>query len=184
MKKASNNYKEVKQLLEKKLQEGMSKHQVLEELSENYEDKNKLSKLIALSVRPEVKAKYKIYNNVLLGLLLLTIVVKLLSGILLYQEPSPVFTFDLVLLPILYIFFVFKNSQFDGMYYGILVLITLSSIFRSLANIEGNVEVFMFDLFVGFAIIVLSSFLKTGMFPHLGYLGPKKGADGIILLGE
>jgi hypothetical protein len=79
--------------------------------------------------------KYKLLNNLLLGLLALTIFVKILIGIVLLSSLSPLLIPIAFALPILTIWFALEVSKYKGYIYNILGLVAISSIFNTIGNI-------------------------------------------------
>ena len=76
MTKKSLNKKEAFKTIQNRIQENIPRQEILNELSEQYYDKNTISALIATTIDPQTKEKYKLLNNFLLGLLALTIIAK------------------------------------------------------------------------------------------------------------
>lgn len=184
MSKKSIQQKEVRRFIKNKLEEGAKRKEILAELSEIYYDEKTLSKHIASTVSPQKKARYKWLNQVLLGLLLLTIVMKVLFGVLLLKDASPIFVLLLIFLPVINIIFAIQVYNYQGFAYGFLGFVSAYSIFRSITEAPEIGSWIYVDLAIGALILILAFYLKAKMFPQLGLLGTKNGPDSEIVLGD
>jgi len=85
-KKSLSKYKkEVINQIQNQIDYGISKQEILDNLSEQYFDKSTISKLVASMANNQTKSKYKSLNNALLTLLMLTITAKFLLGFSLFM---------------------------------------------------------------------------------------------------
>lgn len=182
MKKKSINTKQVNKLIETRINEGKPRNEILEELSETYFDKKTLATLIAMTPEIERKKKYKIYNDILLGLLILTIILKVLIGVLLLANVSIYAIPFAFLMPLLAVFFAIEVSRLKAYIYRVLGLMAIVSIGDSLGNLENFNFWFILDISIGVGITFLAFYLGNQMFPNYGFSGPKKDEKGNILL--
>ena len=183
MTKKSLNKKEAFKTIQNRIQENIPRQEILNELSEQYYDKNTISALIASTIDPQTKEKYKLLNNFLLGLLALTIIAKILIGIALLSSLSPFLIPIAFLLPIITIWFALEVSKFKGYIYNILGILAIASIFNTIGKLEESGIYGIIDVVIVVAICGLSFYLGKMMFPNYGFLGPKKDTEGNILLG-
>lgn len=182
MKKKSINTKEVNGLIETRLNEGKPRNEILDELSETYFDKKTLATLIAMTPVIERKKKYKLFNDILLGLLILTIIIKVLIGVLLLANVS-IFAIPFAfLMPIMAIIFAFEVSRLKAYIYRILGFMAIVSVGDSLLNLENFNYWFLLDISIGVGIIFLAFYIGNQMFPNYGFSRPKKDEKGNILL--
>ncbi|NVO09785.1 MAG: hypothetical protein HXX16_07485 [Bacteroidales bacterium] len=182
MSKKSIDRKEVLKTLKLRLSEGKTRQEILEELSEQYFDRKSLSIFIASTPDQKTIDKYKILNNILLLLLLLSIAAKTIVGIVLLSSISIflipfVFIFSLV-----NIFFTIEVSKFKGYIYNILGILTLAGILKLLSNFDVYGKGILIDVAIGLVIALLSFYLGRKMFPNYGLFGPKKDANGNMML--
>ena len=183
MTKKSLNKKEALKTIQDSIRANTPRQEILDALSEQYFDKNSIAALIASTIDPQTKAKYKGLNNLLLGLLALTILAKILVGIVLLSSVSPLLIPMAFFLPVLTIWFALEVSKFKGYIYKILGLLAIGSIFMSINTIEASGIYGIIDWVIVIAICVLSFYLGNKLFPNYGLLGPKKDSAGNILLG-
>lgn len=183
MTKKSLNKKEALKTIKDRIQVNTPRQEILNELSDQYFNKTTISALIASTIDPQTKEKYKMLNNLLLGLLALTIVAKILVGIVIFSSLSPFLIPIAFVLPILTIWFALEVSKFKGYIYNILGMLAIASIFNSIGNI-GEAGIYgIIDVVLVASICGLSFYLGKKMFPNYGFFGPKKDTEGNILLG-
>jgi hypothetical protein len=183
MTKKSINKKEVAKVIETRLQENIPRKEILTELSEQYFDKKTISILIASTADNQTKEKFKTLNNILLGLLILTIVLKIIVGITLLSSISLFLVPIAFLLPIISIWFAVEVSKFKGYIYNLLGLLAFASIFKALGDM-GEAGFFgLIDILIVVAIAGFSFYLGKKVFPNYGLFGPKKDSDDNIILG-
>ena len=77
----SKNKKEVVAQIQSFVDNGVPKQMIFDKLKKEYFDEQTLSKFIASVTNRQSKAKYKYLNNILLGLLIFTALLKILLGI-------------------------------------------------------------------------------------------------------
>ena len=183
MTKKSLNKKEAIKIIQDRILKNVPRQEILNELSEQYYDKNKITALIASTIDPQTKEKYKILNNLLLGLLAVTIIAKILIGIVLLSTLSPLLIPIAFALPIITIWFALEVSKFKGYIYNILGLLAIASIFNAISNIRESGIYGIIDVVIVIAICGLSFYLGNKMFPNYGFFGPKKDTEGNFILG-
>jgi hypothetical protein len=183
MTKKSLNKKEAIKTIQDRILENIPRQEILNELSEQYYDKNTISALIASTIDPQTKEKYQLLNNLLLGLLALTIIAKILIGIVFLSSLSPLLIPVAFVLPIITIWFAFEVSKFKGYIYNILGMLAIAGIFNTISNMRESGIYGLIDVVIVLAICVLSFYLGKKMFPNYGFFGPKKDTEGNFLLG-
>ncbi|MCZ4696466.1 hypothetical protein DWB61_17520 [Ancylomarina euxinus] len=182
MSKKSINKKEVNKTIKDKVNQGVSRIEILNELSEKYFDKKTLSMLIAATPDPTRIEKYKLLNNILLGLIFITIISKILLGFFIFSQISTALIPLAFLFPILNFMFAFEVSKYKGYIYNILGVITVAGIFNVLGKINENIFFGVIDIMIGILIAGLAFYLGNKMFPNYGLIGPKKDSKGEIIL--
>ena len=182
MSKKSINKKEVNKSIQEKVNQGISRTEILNELSEIYFDKKTLSLLIAAIPDPTRKEKYKLLNNVLLGLLLVTIFSKIIVGFSLLAQVSIGLTPFAILMPIINIYFALEVSKYKGYIYNILGLLTIAGILNTMTQLNESGLYGIADLIFGLLIAGLAFYLGNILFPNYGLRGTKKNRNGEIIL--
>lgn len=183
MTKKSLSTKEAIKIIQNRIQDNIPRQEILNELSEEYYGKTTISALIASTIDPQTKEKYKTLNNLLLGLLVLTIITKILVGIILLSSLSLFLIPIAFVIPILTIWFALEVSKYKGYIYNSLGILAIASIFNLIGNIGESGIYGIIDVVVAIAICGLSFYLGNKMFPNYGLSGPKKDKDGNLLLG-
>ncbi|MBL7973319.1 MAG: hypothetical protein JNJ85_00305 [Candidatus Kapabacteria bacterium] len=180
--KKSLNRKEVMNLINDRLKNGISRQVLLEELAEQYYDKKTIAMLIASTINPVTKEKYRTVNMILFSLLVLSIIIKILIGIAQFSSISLYLIPIAFLTPILSILFASEVLKFRGYIYNILGIIAVASLLNTLSKMSDAGIYEVLDIVLIAAIIALSFYLGNKMFPNYGLLGPKKDSNGNILL--
>jgi hypothetical protein len=156
MAKKSIDIKAARKLIESKLEENKSRKDILEELSDIYFDKSLIARLIAMTPDYTTKTKYKSLNNILIYLLVLTIIFKIIIGVLALANISIYAIPFALLFPLINTYFAIEVSNFRGHIYNILGVLSLASIFKSLADISMTGVWGMIDILIVSAITVLT----------------------------
>ena len=181
-KSPSKNKKEVIAQIQSFVDNDVPKQMILDKLKKEYFDEQTLSKFIASVTNRQSKAKYKYLNNILLGLLIFTALLKILLGISLVLKASILLFPLVILLPILNLWFAYEISHYRGYIYRIVGLFGVIGILRMLTNNDSDTGWMYFDLAIGATITVLSLYLGKEMYPNYGLFGPKKDDKGNVLL--
>lgn len=182
MSKKSIDRKDVLKTLKLGLSEGKSRQEILDELSEQYFDRKTLSTIIAMTPDQKTIDKYRLLNNLLLLLLLLSITAKTIIGIVLLSSIS------IFLIPFVFIFslvnilFTIEVAKYKGYIYNILGILTLAGLLKLLSSIDIYGKGILIDVAIGLAIALLSFYLGKKMFPNYGLFGPKKDMNGNVIL--
>ncbi len=182
MTKKSLNRKEVTKTIQNRLQDNIPRQEILDELSEQFFDKKTISVIIASTPDPLRKEKYKSLNNLLLGLIALTIIIKIFVGILLISSLSIYLLPIAFVIPFISIWFALEVSKFKGYIYNILGLLSIASILTSIGKLQESGTYGLFDIAIVTVIAGLSFYLGNKVFPNYGFFGPKKDSEGNILL--
>jgi hypothetical protein len=139
--------------------------------------------LIASTPDPQKKLKFRLLNNVLLGLLIATIITKILVGVALLSKVSLFMVPIAFLLPIITILFAYEVANFKGYIYKILGILAMAGILKMLTYIEtSNITLVLIDVCVSLIIAGLAFYIGNKVFPNYGLFGPKKAPDGKFLL--
>jgi hypothetical protein len=183
MNKKSLNAKEVNRTIQSQLEKGISRQEILNELGEIYFDKKSIARLIASIPDTQRKLKFRALNNVLLGLLIATIITKILVGIAILSNVSLFMIPIAFLLPIITILFAYEVANFKGYIYRILGILAIAGILKMLSDMESsNITLVLIDVFVSLIIAGLAFYIGNKVFPNYGLFGPKKALDGQFLL--
>lgn len=175
--------KEIRRRIKNGLDNGVSKQELLDELYVEYYDRAGIATMLAMTVDKERKEKYKLANCFLLGLIILTVIPKLLLGFQLLMDTSIYMLPLVLLLPLINIFFAIGIANYQGFVYKLLGGLTLIGFFKSLARNGGeDPSLIGIEIIVTLVIVVLSFYLGSVLFPHIGFMGPKKDSSGNIIM--
>ncbi len=181
------NQKIAKKTIEEGRGAGKSDQQIYNELSEHYPNKKNLALLITGTATSQDKARYRLYNNILIGLLTITLLLRLLSSFLLIQTGAfPGFL--MIVAAIMPALFIYGISQYLAPVYKLCGILSVLGIVTTLATWgtgaltgDGSVNK-LIDLVLVVPIALLSFYLAGKMFPKFN---PGKlqsdGKDGFIL---
>ncbi len=157
MSKKSINHKEVTITIKTKLLEGKSKSEILQELTGVGYDKETVAQIISATPSSEARRKYKLLNNILVGLILLVGIFKILAGIVILA-PISLTSIPLVLLtPILNVIFAMLVLNFNGKFYRIIGLMSLGSIGKMIGKWGGAGYYYYRNMRINLCSIILFS---------------------------
>lgn len=191
MTKKSINPKEIQIIIQEKIQANIPRKEIFNELSEQYYDKNMISLMIASTVDPYLKVKYKSWNNLLIGLLVLTIISKIIDSVLLISTYSSIvsslgsltLSFSLFI-PVLFVAYLIVGvSKFRGNIYYFGGLLAIAAIFQSISYFSELGFYSLISIVLCLIICILSFYLKRKLFPHFRLFGLKKDKEGNVILG-
>lgn len=181
------NQKIAKKTIDQRREEGKSDQQIYNELSEHYPNKKNLALLITGTATGQDKVRYRLYNNILIGLLTITLLLRLWSSFLLVRAGE--FPGFLILIAaIMPALFIYGISQYLAPMYKLCGILSVLGIITILATLgsgaltgEGSLNKLV-DLVLVVPIAILSFYLAGKMFPKFN---PGKlqsdGKDGFIL---
>jgi hypothetical protein len=162
---------------------GKTDQEIYNELSQQYYDKKTVALLITGTVKDESRAKYKIYNNILLGLIGLTILFKVLAVFSLSLSEGQLWALLLIfIVPILNIYFFYEISRYNAPIYRFCGLLTIASFFQAVGKAENVIDIFI-SLALCAGISGLSFYLDSKMFPDYSPKNLKKDNKGEYILG-
>ena len=182
MTKKSINRKELIQVIEEKLESKISREEILKELSEQYFDKKTIAMMIASMPNLERKERFKVHNNVLLGLLVFIIFIKLSTGITLLSSVSVYLIPVAFLFPIVTIWLAVEVYHYKGYIYRAIGLLAIASALNTLANLNTAEFLSQIGIISSLTIAAYSFYIGYNLFPNYGMFGPKKDHEGNPLL--
>ena len=173
--------KTAKRIIDDKRAEGKNDQQIYAELSGHYENKKNLALLITGTATVQTRQQYKLYNNILIGLLAIILLFRLIGGFSLVAGGEMLgFVVSLVgiLLPAL---FIYGFINYMAPMYKFCGFLTVLGIVQLLArgNFDGLV---MIDLIILVSIATLSFYLGGKMFPNFSPTKLRKDESGGYLL--
>ncbi|WP_276974125.1 hypothetical protein [Flavobacterium filum] len=161
---------------------GKTDQEIYNELSELYYDKKSVALLITWTVTTENKKKYKVYNNILLGLLGLSILFKLLTVFSLTIQTGQIWTLLLVLIvPLLAGYFMYEIARYNGPIYRFCGMLTIAGFLQTIGKAENGTDITINLIFAG-AVAGLSFYLDSKMFPNYSPKNLKKDSNGEYIL--
>jgi hypothetical protein len=149
---------------------GKSEQEIYRELSQQYYDKKSVALLITGTVTTANRNKYKVYNNILLGLLGLAILLRILLVFTLTIQTGQLWVLLLVFIPLLEAYFGYEIARYNAPVYRLCGIMTIVGFMQTIGRSEGGTEILINLVFAG-AIAGLSFYLDSKMFPDYS---PKK----------
>jgi hypothetical protein len=182
MTKTSIDTKAIQQFILESRENGKSDQEIYNALSQQYYDKKSVALLITGTATNENKSKYKIQNNILIGFLGLSMLLKILI-IFSLSDPSgdPFFLLLLFLYPALEGYFIYGIAKYQAPYYklcGIIAGLSFLKTIRS-ANNGGSI---LINLLIASIIFSLSLYLAWNLFPKHRPKNLKKDGNGEYIL--
>jgi hypothetical protein len=166
--------------IQKQLEGGKSREGIFQELSrESPANAPKLAYSLACIPYEGLRSEY-LKHNALLFIFLLT-----LAGLSLAAEwpidfqQSTIFIVIKILIPLVFSYFVY---HFHGGVYRLLGIWCVIDLSESLLLLNFTTGAGLSKVAVLIAVIFLSFYIATKVFPNLGILGPKKDSQGRYLL--
>lgn len=165
MTKKSLDYKFAKKFIIESRIKNISDQEIYNELVQRYFDKKGIAGLIKSVVKTEVKQKYKIYNHILIGLLWISIILKILTIIPLTQQSGILYTIILMLFaPSINLFFIYNIAKYNGPYYRFCGILSIASFFQSITYFENVSTIVINALLVG-VVAGLCFYLSKKFYP-------------------
>lgn len=173
--------KTAKKIIDERRSEGKNDQQIYDELSAHYDNKKTLALLITGTALPETRRQYKLYNNVLIALLAITLLFRLIGIFSLLTGGDilgVVVSMVGILLPSL---FIYGFINYMGAMYRFCGFLTLLGIVQLIARWDNSVIV-VIDLVILLSMAVLSFYLGSKMFPKFNPGKLTKDKNGAYLL--
>jgi hypothetical protein len=166
MSKKSLERKPAQKLITDAREAGKTDQEIYDELTQVYFDKKAVALLITGTPTRENKEKYKVYNNILLGLLGITVLLKILVVFGLTIETGNLGTLLLAfIVPLMAVFFIYEISRYSAASYRFCGILTIIGFIRTIGKLEDSTEIFLNIIFAG-AICGLSFYLDSTLFPN------------------
>ncbi|MDP4209467.1 MAG: hypothetical protein Q8928_11705 [Bacteroidota bacterium] len=182
MNKKSLEKKFVKQFILEGRNCGKTDQEIYNELTEQYYDKKSIVLLITGTATKEDKAKYKSYNNILLGVLGLIILLKILMVFSLTVETGELWTLLFVfLVPIFSGYFMFEIARYNAPIYRACGILAIAGFLQTVGKLEGGVDILLNVFFAGL-VCGLSFYLDNKLFPNYSPKNLRKNKNGDYIL--
>jgi hypothetical protein len=182
MSKKSLDTKTAQKFIVESRDKGIADQDIYNELSLQYYDKKSIALLITGTVTTENKNKYKIYNNILLGLLGLVILLRILRVLSLTIETGQLWTLLFVLIvPFFTAFFVYEIARYNASIYRLCGIFTILGSLQTITKLDGAADI-LITLAITGSIAGLSFFLDSEMFPDYSPKKLKKDSNGEYIL--
>jgi hypothetical protein len=182
MSKKSLDRKEAQKLIAHSRVSGKSDQEIYNDLSQQYFDRKSVALLITGTVTTENKNKYKVYNNILLGLLGLVVLSRILLVFSLTIQTGQLWTLLLLFIaPLFAAYFAYEISKYSGPIYRLCGIMTIVGFMQTISKSEGGTDILINLVFAG-AIAGLSFYLDSKMFPHYSPKKLKTDSNGEYVL--
>ncbi len=182
MAKKSLDYKNAKKIILERRENNISDQEIYNELTQLYFDKKGLAYLIKGTLTKEIKEKYKIYNNILLVLLALSVLVRFLTIFFLTNQSVElmILTF-LIMFPLFTIYIMYGIAKYYVTFYRFCGLLTIGGIIMSINHFD-NLANFLINLIFSLVIVALSFYMDSKMSPYYKFKNFKKDSQGEYIL--
>ncbi len=181
MKKAIDP-KEFQTIVNQKLDDGYSKQQVYDELSDSYFDQNGLRIQLALIPYPVNKNRVKLLNNILLSMLVLTVLYKLLLAIDLIHTTSLSMLPLAMIYPVINIALAYGVYKYSSSAYNYVVMLTLMGALRLVPQGAPLRGTSLLEFLFAISIVVIALIIRFKIYPNFGFMTPEKDENGEIIL--
>jgi len=149
---------EIRKIAEDKINSGMSHQEVFNELKETIDEPlNKIANILKTIPKPKKIKEYKIAHLVLFGVLIITILSKMLIGVGFVIENGLKTAPLIFILPIINIFLLYGITKYKTQYYqfvGIFSLLSITRIMRTF-NLDNLDKLDFYGIIFSFLILVI-----------------------------
>jgi hypothetical protein len=167
----------------REVKEGQDRQKVFQAHLPEVSNPKHLATAIAGVPNPELKARYASINYVLVALLIVAALLKLAGGLFYFMQYGAFIGIAAVFLGILVpLVFAMGVARFEGQIYSILIILCIANALNLLIKINQSGLWAIPDLVLLAVIAGLSWWLKSKIFPSLGFLGAKQDANGAFAL--
>ncbi|MES2381805.1 MAG: hypothetical protein V4538_12235 [Bacteroidota bacterium] len=182
MSKKSLDRKAAQQFIIESRDSNKTDQEIYNELVQQYYDSKAIALLITGTVTKENKEKYKLYNNILLGLLGLSIVLRILLVFNLTIQTGQAWTLLLVfIVPFFAAYFAYEVARYNAPIYRFCGIMTIVGFAQSMSKSDGGPDM-MINLVLASTIAGLSFYLDNKMFPNYTPQKLKKDSNGEYIL--
>lgn len=182
MSKKSLNRKDAQKYIIVSRGNGKTDQEIYNELSEQYYDKKSVAILITETITSENKKKYKVYNNILIGLIALTILFKLFMVFSLTIQSGELWILLFALFaPLLAGYFIYGILNYQKPIYRFCGIMTGLGFLQNMRKLDSTSDILINIIFT-VAIVGLSLYLDNVMFPDYNPKGLLKDSNGDYIL--
>lgn len=161
---------------------GVEDQAIYTELVQKYYDKKAIALLIKGTATTENIRAYKVYNNILVGVLGLSIVIKLFMVISLALSSGKLWALVLVLIvPVFSGYFMYEIARYNGPIYRFCGWMAIAGFLQTVRDMSGVEDVLINAAFTG-AGAGLAFFLDNKLFPDYSPRKLKKDSAGEYVL--
>jgi len=182
MNKKSLDRKNAHKFIVESRENGKTNQEIYNELSQQYFDRKSVALMITGTVTTENKNRYKVYNNILLGLLAVSIIFKLLIVFnLTIQTGEPWMYLLILIVPLFSGYFMYEIARYNGPIYRMCGLLTIAGFLQTIGKSDNSTDVLISIVFAG-SVAGLSFYLDSKMFPDYSPKNLVKDTDGEYVL--
>ncbi|MBK9543166.1 MAG: hypothetical protein IPO49_12815 [Bacteroidetes bacterium] len=163
-------------------EKGKTDQEIYFDLTQKYYDTKAVALLITGTVSIANKNKYKVYNNILVGLLGLSIVFKLLTILNLTVQTGQLWTLVLVfIVPLFAAYFMYEIARYNAPIYRFCGWLTIAGFLQTVGKMEMGTDILLNIIFAS-AVAGLSFYLDSKLFPEYSPKNLKKDSNGDYIL--
>lgn len=176
--------KELIKLMQSEFDSGDSLQNIFEKYKSEDIKEKKLAYFVGSLKDKILIKKHKIANNILIVLMGLFTIIAALSGYVMGLEVTPntpIYWVALAIIPMIFLYGFIKHNHQTYFAY---IMLTITQLPKSFNNVGGDIVPDVIGLLISLSTIILVWYLKSKLFPYMGFLGPKKNADKQYLISE
>ena len=172
----------IKKAIEEGRDNGKTDQEIYNELVPLFYDKRTLALIITGNPTKENIEKYKVYNNILLGILALSIVFKFLTVFNLAMSfGQPLLLLLIFVVPLFTAYFIYEIRRYSAFAYRACGLLAIAGFLQSIRNTSDAADVLINLVFAG-SVCFLSFYLDKKLFPKYSPGKLQKDANGEFIL--
>ena len=156
--------------------------EIYNELSQQYYDKQGLAVTITSIPTEADLAKYGVYNNILLGILALSIVFKFLTVFsLTLQAGQPLLLLLIFVVPLFTLYFIYLIKNYNAFAYRACGFLAIAGLLQAVQKTDNAFDLILNIIFAG-SICFLAFYLDKNLFPKYSPGKLKKDSNGEYIL--
>ncbi len=169
--------KELIKLMQSEFDVGESLQNIFEKYKSEDIKTKKLAYFVGTLKDKALIKKHIIANNILIVLMGLFTILAALSGYAMGLEVTPntpIYWVAVAIIPMIFLYGFIKHNYPTYVAYSMLIITQLP---KSFHNVGGDIVPNIIGLLISLSTIIFVWYLKSKLFPYMGFLGPKKNAD-------
>jgi len=169
--------KELIQLMQSDFDSGESLPNIFEKYKNNNVKEKRLAYFVASLKDKSLIEKYKNANKVLVGIMVVLTIFTAFTGYAIGSEVTPESALYWTAIAIIPALFVYGFIKINYQAYLVYILLCISQFHKNFVGFGTDMAADIIGLIISISILALVWFLKSKLFPYMGFIGPKKNQD-------